>query len=163
MYNKRKQRGQTRKLYSLIQHTQDFLPFEDTSRGYDHFHVPCSQDFINSPKTSSRIKTEFIREWLTATKKIAQTKPAHLPFCKVVGLVCEYYLWDSQIIIFYDKDYYDSFWTRDNEYQRWTPCTSARSLLKERNIDSTLKEYCYDETIHEDDYSHHDKLWFYHE
>lgn len=33
---------------------------------YEHFHVP-SGDFINSPRTRGKLKTEFVKEWLAKT------------------------------------------------------------------------------------------------
>ncbi len=40
---------------------------------------------------------------------------------KVVAVIDELYLWNSQIIIFYDEKYYNDFWDRKDSYQTWTP------------------------------------------
>ena len=50
-YSKKRQRGQTQKLNRLINRIDEFMPFSELSQVYEHFHVPCSNTFINSPKT----------------------------------------------------------------------------------------------------------------
>jgi putative nucleotidyltransferase with HDIG domain len=100
----KKQRGQKRKLTALIRNIYQIKPFQDTNCQYEHFHVPCSQ-FISSPKTYGRIKTQFCKAWLDKTAEIMEQKPDCLSFCKVVAVIDEFDLWESQIIIFYDKKY----------------------------------------------------------
>ena len=56
----KKQRGQNRKITSLLLNINKITPFVDTNCRYEHFHVPCDQ-FISSPKTSGKIKTAFCR------------------------------------------------------------------------------------------------------
>jgi hypothetical protein len=67
----------------------------------------------------------------------------------------------SQIIIFYDQKYYDTFWNRHNEYQDWTRITNGSSLAKERNIHTDLKETGFKETLTDEDYTYVSYLWFY--
>ena len=102
-YSKKKQRGQTRKLNRLLAHIDEFIPFSELSEAYEYFHVPCSNTFINSTKTRSNIKTAFIHKWIQTTENFIRMKPKQLPFCRIVAVVCEKNLWDSQIIIFYSE------------------------------------------------------------
>ena len=157
----KKQRGQKRKLNALLNNIEQVSPYKNTACQYECFRVPSDQ-FISSPKTYGRIKTQFCRAWLDKTAEIVNQKPKHLSFCKVVAVIDEFDLWNSQIIVFYDKNYYDSFWERTSGEQIWQPISKkGKSFIKERNISSTLTEKGYVEIINDVDYSHETKLWFY--
>ena len=117
--------------------------------------------FIEYPKTSSKIKTEFCRKWLKAAERFIKQKPEDVGFCKVVTVICMPNLWCSQITIFYDENYYSTFFDRHDPYQTWTPIQEGRSLLAERNIVSVLSERGYREVIVDEDYTYEGELWFY--
>lgn len=157
----KKQRGQKRKLKSLLNNINEICPFQNTGCQYEHFHVPSSQ-FISSPKTRGKIKTAFCKAWLDKTAEIIEQKPCGLSFCKVIALIDESDLWESQIIIFYDKNYYESFWSRDSVEQTWAPIfKEGMSFIQCRHIDTSLKEKGYYETIIDIDFTHQTRLWFY--
>ena len=157
----KKQRGQKRKLKALLRNINQISFFQNIDCPFEHFHVPCSP-FISSPKTSGRIKTAFCKAWLAKTVEIIEHKPCDLPFCKVVAVINERNLWDSQIIIFYDENYYDSFWLRDSLEQTWIPVVKKdESFIKERHIESSLREKGYYETIADLDLTRKTTLWFY--
>jgi len=152
-------RGQHRKLRCLIRHIEEFNAFEHLGLGYEHFHVPSGQ-FIESPKTSGRIKTEFARAWIQKAEEMLSQKPNDLPFCKIVAMIDEPYFWNSQIIIFYDEEYYRSFWHRSGPVQTWE-VSKQMSFTRRRNIATILPEISMKETIHDDDFSRKSVLWFY--
>ena len=157
----KKQRGQKRKLRVLHKNINQICPFQNTDGQYEHFHVPSGQ-FISSPKTRGKIKTAFCKAWLDKTAEIMDQKPCGLSFCKVVALIDEFDLWESQIIIFYDEDYYNSFWSRDSVAQTWDPIfKEGMSFIQCRHIDSNLKEKGYYETITDRDVTQKTRLWFY--
>ena len=156
-----KQRGQRRKINNLLLNIEQITPFTDTEDRYEHFHVPSDQ-FISSPKTSGKLKTAFCEAWLQKTTKIIEQKPKDIPFCKVVAVIDEGDLWESQIIIFYDEDYYNSFWERSSAEQTWLPIDSdTRSFAKERSIKTSLKEKGYIEILTDEDIRRKSTLWFY--
>ncbi len=157
----KKERGQSKKLKTLIDNIHLIVPFENTDIRYEHFHVPGGP-FISSPKTSGKVKTAFCKAWLQKTEEIIQQKPLDLPFCKVVAIIDEGNLWDSQIVIFYDKKYYESFWTRNTPEQTWTLIDDpTKSFIKERNIKTQLNETGYLEIRSEIDFNKKSALWFY--
>ena len=157
----KKQRGQRRKLNTLLINIEQITPFADPSDRYEHFHVP-SDPFISFPKTSRKIKTAFCRAWLQKTAEIIGQKPKDIPFCKVVAVIDEGNLWESQIIIFYDEDYYNTFWERSSVEQTWLPMDSdTRSFSKERNIKTSLKEKGCIEILSDEEKQRKSTLWFY--
>ncbi len=158
----KKQRGQGRKLKTLLNYIDEFIPFEETDGKYEHFHVPCCQSFINSPKTRAKIKTAFFRKWIETTEKfIEESKIKKLPFCKVVAIICEEDLWDSEIIIFYDKNYYDTFFTRNNDCQTWTQIKNKNSFIKQHGVSTRLTEVCISTKYIDDDYVYSSFMWCY--
>ena len=157
----KKQRGQNRKLIKLKENIEQIHPFQNTDCRYENFHVPCSQ-FISSPKTSGKIKTEFCKVWLDKTSEIIKQKPSDLSFCKVIAVIDEENLWNSQIIIFYDKNYYNSFWSRNSAEQTWNLIDKEDiSFIEKRCIKSDLKEKGYYETVVDLDSTRKTTLWFY--
>ena len=80
----------------------------------------------------------------------------------MVAIINEGDLWESQIVIFYDKKYYESFWTRNTLEQTWTLIDDpTKSFIKERNIKTQLNEIGYLQTISEIDFNKKSVLWFY--
>ena len=157
----KKERGQKRKLKELLNNINQICPFQNINYPYEHFHVPCSQ-FISSPKTSGRVKTEFCRAWLDKTTEIIEQKSYIKSFCKVVAVIDEFDLWASQIIIFYDENYFKSFWLRNSIEQTWEPIVEqSMSFIKKRYIVSKLEEKGYYETINDLEVIHKSILWFY--
>ena len=160
--DRKKSRGQQRKLNELCRRIDEFVPFMKIECKYEHFHVPCD-NFLEHPKTSSKIKTSFFAKWLDTAEKFISEKPAGFDFCRVVAAIYPDHLWDSQIIIFYDQEYYDWFFTRGNvSDEAWTPINdSSRSFAKERNIQTPLAELGYIHGYTEDATYAEDKIWFY--
>ena len=157
----KKQRGQKRKLKALQNNIKQLCPFQNTDCKYEHFHVPCSQ-FISSPKTSRKIKTKFCKVWLDKTAEIIEQKPCNLSFCKVVAVIDEVDFWNSQIIIFYDESYYNSFWLRNSNEQTWNPISNQdKSFVQDRHIVTCLKEKGYYEKIIDEGFTYKTTLWFY--
>lgn len=158
----KKQRGQWRKLDNLLKNIEQIAPFQNTLSPYEHFHVP-SDEFIQHPQTGANVKTVFCRRWIEKTEQIIRTKPSQLPFCKIVALLSVPQFWSSQIIIFYSRSYYDSFWIRNGPEQFWKPIDNEKvSFMKNRNIITFLNEQGFREWILGDDGSvSMSTLWFY--
>lgn len=164
--DRKKQRGQRRRLRTIFKDIDQFIPFINTKRVYEHFHVPGNmfgRMFLESNQTSGKIKTEFCRKWIETTEKFISQKPSNLSFCKVVALIDVPYFVDSQIIIFYDEGYYKTFWKRTGPEQFWDLTKQQYSLCKQRNIQTSLKESCWHEKmIDEDDGEVFESdLWFF--
>ena len=163
MYNG-KVRGQKRRLKQLLKYIDEIKPYTKAERAdevrFEHYHVP-STVWIEKPKTSSKIKTVFCKAWIRKTEEILKAKPKDIEFCKVVCNLTVPKLWDSQIIIFYDRKYYESFWDRQVGWQNWTMIENGSSLKKERNIQTDLNEVCFKETIIDEEYTSVSNIWFY--
>ena len=149
---KKKQRGQRRRLERMFSYIDEF-PETAFSRRFDKDNksekllVP-SGEFIESHKTYPEVKTAFCRKWAETAEKIYDSKPDDIPFCKVTAMILPDGLWYSQIIIFYDKEYYDNFFDRNETYEDgcsllWFPDNTGHSFCRERNIKTSLTEKIY--------------------
>lgn len=157
---RKKQRGQYRKLRSMFRKIDQFTPFERTDAKYEDFCVP-SDMFIEHSRTSGKIKTEFCRKWLKTTERFLAQKPENITFCKVVALLSVPNLWCSQITIFYDEEYWSEFWNRTGPYQYWTQIPDDISFVQKRNIKISLTEQRYYEKLVDEDYIYEGELWYY--
>ena len=159
-----KSRGQRQKFKRLLKNIAEIEPYKNieeiNERGFEHFHVPCSV-WLDKPKTSSKIKTAFCKAWIRKTEEIIKAKPKEFEFCKVVCGLCIPNVQNSQIIIFYNQKYYESFWNRHGDYQDWSRTPDELSLMKERNIVTELKEFGFKETLTDEDYTIVSHIWFY--
>lgn len=150
------------KLAALLNRIDQFEPFRNADRKYERFLVPCSSGFINSKKINPKIKTAFFRKWIETTEKFILKKPGGLEFCKIVCVINVPNLWSSQIIIFYDRDYFNEFWNRKSPEQIWIRIADKKmSLMHELGIDTSMKEIGYREEISDGDYDSKSILWFY--
>ena len=158
MWNK-KVRGQKRRLRTLLQKIESPTdPFGETDR-FKGLQVPGSP-WIEMPKTSGKVKTAFCRKWISEAEELIRQTPDNIGFCKVVGMIVYPELWNSEIIIFRDEAYFNTFWDRKGPYQTWSRI-SGRSFAAERGIITDLTEVGYIEELVEDDYRHRSYLWFY--
>lgn len=161
--DRRKQRGQAHRCKRLLNDIDEFVPYQNIGNELEqeHFHVPGTP-WIESPKTSGKVKTLFVKKWLEKTAEFIRLKPEGVPFCKVVAVIDEPYLWSSQIIIFYSEEYYKTFWDRKGPYQTWRFIEDkTKSFVKPRNIEVDFTEKGYHEVCIEDDYAIKSTLWFY--
>ena len=68
---------------------------------------------------------------------------------------------NSRIIFFYDEEYYNNFWKRNDSYQTWEKIDSKNSLKQKLNIQTNLKEIGFKETINDEDFKYETELWVY--
>ena len=159
--DRKKVRGQRRKLRKLLRDIDGLTPFEsESNRLYEHFHVP-SGTWLNSPSTAVSVKTAFCKAWLEQCQRFIQAKPTNLSFCRVVAVLCEPLLGESQIVIFYSQEYFETFWKRNYSDQSWLPLNKGSSFTAKRGIATALTEMGYEETLLVDGKTIKSTLWFY--
>lgn len=157
---RKKQRGQYRKLRSMFRKIDEFTPFKRTDREFEAFNVP-SDMFIEHKHTSGKIKTEFCRKWLKTTELFLAQKPKDIPFCKIAAILSVPNLWCSEIIIFYDESYWSEFFIRTGSEQYWTQIPDNISFSKKRNIKTQLSEQGYYEKLIDEVYIYENEIWVY--
>ena len=151
----KKQRGFYRKLNVLFKKIDLFEPTKK-DKLYEEFVVP-SNNFLNISKPNIKIK--FINKWLENTERfIKQNNNKH---CKIVGIIVTNKISDSRILFFYNEEYYNNFWKRNNSYQIWSKLDLKSSLKQKLNIQTSLKEIGFKEIINDEDFRYETELWVY--
>ena len=162
---RKKIRGKSRKFKDmearLIEYTSKF-PEIDLKHGYWHLHIPTSKVFLDSYKTPVSLRRKFIKLMIERVEFLINNKvQADIPV-RVVACISLPSLWDSQIIVFFCDDYYNRFFDRNTDYQRWIPLSKERDICKEWNLSvvSPMEIKGYKEVINDDDFSYEGELWF---
>jgi hypothetical protein len=70
-------------------------------------------------------------------------------------------LWNSQIVVFFDEEYFNNFFIRDSTEQNWRTIPDIRDFLQEWNLDIPLDLSIrgYYEKIHDEDYNYEGEIW----
>lgn len=152
----KKQRGVYRKLNLLFKKIDLFEPVK-TDNVYEEFAVPSNNFLDLSPNS---IKRKFIIKWLEITEKLIKHKD-NKRFCRIVGMIETKEISNSRIILFYDEEYYNNFWKREDSYQTWEKIELKKSLKQKLNIQTDLKEIGFKETINDEDFKYETELWIY--
>ena len=170
---KTKIRGLRRKCLNMVTHISEetaVFPgphWEDA--GYWHLHLPIADNLIDSAKNSFGVRRLCVQTLITRAHHLASIAPVGETSTRVVVAIDLPRLFGSQIIVFFGSDYFDTFFNRDTDSQRWTPLEANRSLVREWNlqIPSGFSEHGYHEEINdlheafgEPDVKHSGEVWF---
>jgi hypothetical protein len=79
------------------------------------------------------VKKLFIQSFISAVQNLIKMKPND-DTSKVVFILDYKNLFHSQLDVFFDLDYYNDFFDRNNEYQRWILLPEKRNIVKELNL-----------------------------
>lgn len=163
--NKEKIRGARRKTvacFSRLEKLTNEFPVSCTDR-YDHYHMPCSNMLLDSPKTPAYTKSKCIKTIVKQLEKLRDTRPDEMNAARLVAVITTK-LSRAQIVIFFDESYYQGFFERDNESQKWTLLDDikAEKFLKNWGVDlpENMKIKGYQEELEDDDFSCKSKIWF---
>jgi len=116
----------------IIDYTEKFPEIGDNM--YWHLHVPCNQMLLDSKVTLSYTKSGCIKlliERIEYLKRIAPVETENFKIVVCISIPC---LWDSQIIIFKDEEYYNSFFIRETREQKWTLLNRQQSFVDKWNL-----------------------------
>lgn len=154
------------------------LPFEEVDldvvkiKGYDYFKIPGYRYLLDGSivhklgfGNQSILKLALEKLYtlfINLNKKYKKKKS----FVKVVILVNASDLFDSQVIIFFEKGVYKEWFERSSNYQTWKKGKKKNELIKKIGLTEYkhLKETHYEETINDKDISNKpikNNLWFY--
>lgn len=164
--NKKKVRGLKRKIKSMVEnmyeYTEEFPEEHYEGAGYWHMHLPVAQDLIDSSNTPQSVRKLCVQTLIDRVEHLVKAKPKTEESSRVVGSIDLPNLWDSQITVFFDQSYFEEFFDRDSDEQRWIPLPPNRNIAREWGLEvpSDLKIKGYKEEIHDEDYDHVGEIWF---
>jgi len=163
--NKKKVRGAKRKANQMVRNINELInqfPEVDLEDGYWHMHLPVAQTLIDSTKTPMYIRKLCVQTIINGVKRLIDIRPQTNIPSRVVASVELPHLWYSQIIVFFGDRYFNSFFERDDDYQKWTPLPKGRSLVREWKLNLPVGLDCrgYHEEITAEDFKTVSELWF---
>lgn len=161
---KAKQRGLRRKCANMVRNiTQQTEVFPAPHRGANfwHLHLPVSRALIDSANTPFGVRRLYVQTIIDHAHYLSSRAP-ETNVTRVVAAVSLPGLWASQIIVFFDSSYFDSFFDRDFPTQKWTRLEADRSLVQEwaLQIPAGFSERGYKEEINDTDFAFTGEIWF---
>lgn len=141
-----------------IQLLKTFFPQIEDSRNkkYWDWKLPISKFLITGKKQKKQILNELFKGLL-----FLQNNKKENIFLKIIVIFYLNDTFSSEITVFFDEEYYNNFFIRNDENQKWIILPKSRSLLKEWRINCNLNEIGFLEEINDEDYSSKDELWMY--
>ncbi|EKQ57613.1 MULTISPECIES: DUF3916 domain-containing protein [unclassified Clostridium] len=144
---RKKQRWYKREVKRIVRTIDNFYsvfnplvnePFSD-----EYFKIYANLFF----KPKGKDRTEIFQHLIGKTEEMLMSKPEDIGFCKIILAVYEENFSHSQILIFYESSYYNTFWDRkDIRYQKWSKVNKG-SLIERLNMITNLAEVGYLEEV----------------
>ncbi|WP_242255789.1 DUF3916 domain-containing protein [Bacillus cereus group sp. BfR-BA-01379] len=163
--HEKKVRGMKRKTRTMIQRIEEHTKTFPSAFYYDEYWympLPVSQTFIDSCKTPRKVKRLCIQTLLNQAQHLIKIKPSDTHTYRVVVLISIESLWNSQIIVFKNEDYFHNFFNRNSEFQKWIPLSNESDFWKtwEISIWPTAQTLHFQEILYDEDTIDEKEVWF---
>ena len=114
---------------------------------------------MDSRATAFKVRRLCVQTLIRCAHHLANLAPA-LEETRVVVAITLRALWASQIIVFFGPDYFDGFFDRNTESQKWTLIEEKLSRQWHLEVPTAFNEQTYTEEIREDDFVHRGQICF---
>lgn len=116
----KKLRGIPRRLRSLSRWSHSFagcyFPRSEYGERYLNWKIPVISSLVNPPSATKKIQSQCMNYMLQAAGLLAASRPQDCQnYYRVACLFILPYLHQSEVTIFYDRDYYLTFFGRKHE------------------------------------------------
>lgn len=132
---KEKLRGLKRRLRALDKWAdsfQGYFPAEYADEKYWNWKLPVLDRLVGPPTTNIEIQTHCAKAIMRATDHLLEARPSECKHAIISALITYPHMFGSEICIFFDTDYFESFFQRNSEWQSLTP-------LKTKELSKSLK------------------------
>ncbi|MEM9506849.1 MAG: DUF3916 domain-containing protein [Cyanobacteria bacterium P01_E01_bin.35] len=96
---------------------QGYFPSDVKNSEYWNWKIPVLDILVNPPKTTRKIQARCLNSLIQAANYLIEARPLELSFARVTLLITYPGMFSSEICIFFDPNYFDSFFNRTNDYQ----------------------------------------------
>ncbi|QQN81873.1 DUF3916 domain-containing protein [Bacillus toyonensis] len=161
----KKIRGMKRKTNTMIKRIEEYtntFPSTFYHDEYWYMPLPVSQAFIESHKTPRKVKRLCIQTLIDRVNHLIKIKPSDAHTYRVVTIISIENLWRSQIIVFKNNDYFQNFFNRNNESQKWIPLSNEINFWETCGISicPTTQLLHFQEVIYDGDAIDKKEIWF---
>lgn len=133
---------------------------EIVGQKYINWKVPVSRQIIYDNDKDELFRRRFVTsiiETLKITKKYCDKNNID---CIVTAIINDPELFSSEICLFFDKDYWNSFNDKSQTYHKWQKLSNERDILSELSIiDNMLNAIGYEYKILDEDFIEEGELW----
>ncbi|MBH0166796.1 DUF3916 domain-containing protein [Fictibacillus sp. 7GRE50] len=163
--SKKKLRGLKRRYKTLIKQIENSMKImpdlNESSLGYWHEHLPFNQEYVDSKKTPNSIRRGIMQTLIDQVNHLISIKKEEQIDFRIYTVISLPSLFDSQIAVLPDKSWFEGFFERNSEEQKWIPLDKDRDLLKEWRLKapSNLEVKGYKEIISDEDYYLEGEVW----
>ncbi len=132
------------------------------NRGYDYFKIPVCVPIKSQTKSYKKLCLKGLYKLYSNLKiKYSTSK-----YVKIIVLVKSLDFCESQVIIFFNKQVYYSWFKRDSKYQKWIRNKKTNPLIKKLRLSEfeVFDETHYKEIIQDKELTPSKRvndLWFY--
>ena len=115
-----KVRGIKRRLRAIDKWSDSFdgyFPSEHSSERYWNCKLPVLDRLVAPPITTNEIQAHCASALLRAIKHLSAAKPEQFKNAIVTALITYPDMFGSEICIFFDNEYYESFFKRNSEWE----------------------------------------------
>ncbi|WP_071458598.1 DUF3916 domain-containing protein [Bacillus massilinigeriensis] len=164
--SKKKVRGLRRRKINLIntlyEKTEQLPNPKNGSLGYWHIHLPFAQGHIDSNKAPNKLRREIMQILIDRVSYLINLKTPSQHQYRIYTVISLPNLFDSQIGVIPDKSWFNGFFERDSQEQKWLSLNLQRDLIKEWELDlpPNLVVKGFKEIISDEDYYHEGEIWF---
>ncbi len=145
---KEKVRGVKRRLVAIDAWADSFegyFPSEYKNESYWNYKIPVLDRLVNPPTTSSAIQRHCVLAMFRAMKHLSDAQPDACKDAVITALIKHPYMFGSELCIFFDREYYQSFYGRNNVHQSVNCISEGVELSNRLNfvVPKILKEKGY--------------------
>ena len=115
-----KVRGIKRRLRAIDKWSDSFegyFPSEHSSERYWNWKLPVLDRLVAPPITTNEIQAHCAKAILKAVEHLSTAKPEQYKNSIVTALITYPDMFGSEICVFFDKEYYESFFKRNSEWE----------------------------------------------
>ena len=164
--NKKKVRGLKRRKKTLKKWISDItkqMPNpSECGLGYWHLHLPFAQTYVYSSKLPNKFRREIMQSLIDRVSYLKSIKSKGQAEYRIYALVSLPNLFDSQLVVYPHNSWFDGFFERDSEEQKWIALDTSGNLILEweLNCPSNIQIKGFKEVISEEDYYFEGEIWF---
>ena len=110
---------------------EGYFPSEHSSERYWNWKIPVLDRLVAPPITTTEIQAHCANALLKAVKHLSTAKPEQYKNAIVTALITYPDMFGSEICVFFDNEYYESFFKRNSEWESLMPikCKSLSESL----------------------------------
>jgi hypothetical protein len=130
--------------------------------GYWHLHLPFSQAYIDSIKAPNKLRRDIIQTLINRVSHLKNLKSPLQDEYRIYTVISLPNLFDSQIAALPDRSWFDGYFERDSQEQKWQPLNKQRNLIKEWKLilPPVLEVKGCKAIISDEDYCYEGEKWF---